>query len=436
MNVLVCGAGGFLGQHVVAALLDAGHRVRAVQRSTRLPPARAAHLETVTGDLLQPEFTRRMLDGMDGVIFSAGRTWQPGVSAAELHADNVNLVRVFLAALETRPKLRVAFTSSASTIGGSRRPVVLCESSGRGQLNEAALSPYDRAKLAAEELVLEAARCGQNIVVLNPGLMLGPAATGDVRLSSEFFLLWHLQGKTPLFVNGGHSLCDVREVARAHVAALTQGRAGERYILAGHNCSMQEIYGHLAALSGVRPPFPMSPRASRVISALAQLGARASRGRIVNPLDRDFVRSLALHYFVDSSKAREELRYVIPPLHGILASTLQSFRARELVKFEMPLAACWQEEHGNRQLLLAQLLRRHAFRESLWPRFERVMQTCLANHDLRALLDRLLAQSTWDAARGCFRWPKTADLKQAVKRLNLFFDNAYLSSNQFLDSVL
>src|SRR5207302_3531254 len=129
------------------------------------------------------------------------------------------------------PTMRVVFTSSLSAVGGSIEPCVYAEDGGRAGVREDLLNAYDRAKIICEELALASARRGNQIVILNPGLLLGPGAQATSNLAAPFQLLWLCQGKLPFYVNGGVTLCDVRDVARAHVAALTRGEAGRRCIL-------------------------------------------------------------------------------------------------------------------------------------------------------------------------------------------------------------
>jgi nucleoside-diphosphate-sugar epimerase len=66
----------------------------------------------VEGDLSSVSFVRQAVAGVDAIVFSAGRTWHPGL-AAERIRENVSIVEVFLAALaQSNPSARVVFTSS------------------------------------------------------------------------------------------------------------------------------------------------------------------------------------------------------------------------------------------------------------------------------------------------------------------------------------
>src|SRR5690606_8356343 len=131
--------------------------------------------------------------------------------------QNVAITQAFFDALAKRPATRVVFTSSLSTVGGSQAPRVYREDSGREGISEAWLSPYDRAKIDCERIALQSAADGNDVVVLNPGLLLGPGATANSNLAAPFCLLWFLQGQfaAKFYVNGGVTLSDVRDVAAA-----------------------------------------------------------------------------------------------------------------------------------------------------------------------------------------------------------------------------
>src|SRR5207249_1070632 len=141
----------------------------------------------------------------------------------EYQRQSVSITHAFFDALGERPTTRVVFTSSLSTVSGSIEPCVYTEDGGRAGICEDLLNAYDQAKIACEELALASARRGNQVVILNPGLLLGPGAGPSSNLAAPFQLLWICQRKLEFYVNGGVTLCDVRDVARAHIAALTRG---------------------------------------------------------------------------------------------------------------------------------------------------------------------------------------------------------------------
>jgi dihydroflavonol-4-reductase len=114
------------------------------------------------------------------------------------------------------------------------------------------IGPYKRSKFVAEQLAVQAARSGLEVVIVNPTTPVGdcdikPTPTG--RIVVDF-----LKKKFPAYVDTGLNLVDVTECARGHIAALEKGRRGERYILGGENLTLKQILDKLAAITGLPSP--------------------------------------------------------------------------------------------------------------------------------------------------------------------------------------
>jgi dihydroflavonol-4-reductase len=111
---------------------------------------------------------------------------------------------------------------------------------------------YKRSKFMAEQVAVEAARSGVDVVIVNPTTPIGerdikPTPTG--RIVVDF-----LKRKFPAYVETGLNLVDATECARGHIQALEKGRSGERYILGGENLTLKQILDRLAAITGLPSP--------------------------------------------------------------------------------------------------------------------------------------------------------------------------------------
>jgi dihydroflavonol-4-reductase len=433
-RILVLGARGFLGEHVVQQLAAGDFDIVAVVRpgsKHAFDPARVAVLE---GDLNDVGFLRKALDQAEAVIFAAGRTWQPGLPDAEYQRQNVVLTEKFFEALGHRPEVRVVFTSSLSAVAGSREPRVFAEDAGRAGVCERLLTPYDRAKIACEQIALVNARRGNQVVVLNPGLLLGPGANPQSNLAAPYTLLWLCQGKPAAraYVNGGVTLCDVRDVARAHVAALRRGRSGQRYILGGHNLDRREFYARVAQWTGVRPPRRLPGWLVRLTAGVTDAAAFLSRGRVSGPVQRSFARGLGLYYYGESRRAVEELGYTTTPLDVTVFDMLRYYRERGLLTEEWDFIETVTAETAPTFALLKQLARRSPYASFLLPRVQLLHEICQSNHALREALQRLLTASRFE---GRFRWDRAA-CRADVETLTRFFERVFFSSDEFLREVL
>ena len=141
---------------------------------------------------------------------------------------------------------------------------------------------YARTKRAGESLALEAARAGRDVVVANPGFLIGP---GDVYRVSTWMVRRYLQGTLRVVVDGGLSFVDARDVAAGLVLLAERGRAGERTILTNRegNLPLAAFFSRLGEVTGVRRRMVKLPSAGRARRregrALAGQAGRGGSGR-------------------------------------------------------------------------------------------------------------------------------------------------------------
>jgi dihydroflavonol-4-reductase len=122
------------------------------------------------------------------------------------------------------------------------------------------------------------------------------------------------------------NLVHVDDVAAGHVAALTQGRIGERYILGGDNVPLREMLREIAQLTGRRAPRLELPRAPLFPLATAAEAIASMTGR--EPLlTRDGLRMSRHRMFFTSDKAMRELGYRPRPHAEALRDAVEWFGA-------------------------------------------------------------------------------------------------------------
>jgi len=109
---------------------------------------------------------------------------------------------------------------------------------------------YDRSKAAAERLVMEAARSGQDALVLSPTAIIGPDDAEPSLIGRAVADLYN--HRIPALVPGGYDWVDVRDVVAAALTAIERGRTGEKYLLSGHWHSLKE-FSALISRHAVRP---------------------------------------------------------------------------------------------------------------------------------------------------------------------------------------
>jgi dihydroflavonol-4-reductase len=329
MRVMLTGATGFVGGHLLKLLLEKGFSIRCLVRPGRedlLP--RASRVEIVHGDLCDAQAVERCARGCRVIFHVAAdyRLWVPDPS--RMYAVNVGGTRNVLLAARTASVERVIHTSTVGALGippdGSwgteKTPVSLHDLAG----------PYKRSKYLAEQEALHAAKEGLDVVVVNPSTPVGP---GDRKPTpTGKIIVDFLNRRMPAYVETGLNLIHVRDVAQGHVLALERGRRGEKYILGNQNLTLREIFQMLEEIAMIPAPRIKLPR--KPIEILAILNEAVSRWithrepRI--PLDG--VRMAAKKMFFDASKAVDELGLPQTPVRQALSEAVEWFRRNGYVR--------------------------------------------------------------------------------------------------------
>ena len=187
---------------------------------------------------------------------------------------------------------------------------------------------YKRSKFMAEQVAIEAARSGVDVVIVNPTTPIGerdikPTPTG--RIVVDF-----LKRKFPAYVETGLNLVDATECARGHVQALEKGRSGERYILGGENLTLKQILDRLAAITSLKSPTVKLPYVFALATGVVD---EMVTGRLLGREPRatiDAVRMGRKMMFVSSAKAERELGWRTVPVDGALRRSVDWFRDQRI----------------------------------------------------------------------------------------------------------
>lgn len=323
-KALVTGATGFLGGHIVRCLLDRGHQVRALYRTqATLATLDGLAIEAVPGDVTDPRALKEaMSGGLDLVFHVAASTasWKPHF-AQQTRINVEGTANVVRAAREARIG-RLVHTSSVSVYGLTDQTI----SESSPLLGRDSWINYARSKALGEDAVREGMARGLDAVICNPTHILGP---GDRHNWARLILLVD-QGKLPGVPPGSGAFIDVREAARAHVAAAERGRSGENYLLGGEECSFLDLVQRIGRQLG--KPAPERPIPAFVLKLLAWSKDQFSRYSGREPdLTPEAVAFVCHHMHGDYRKAVQELGLVMTPLDRLLADTIAWLRAQRLI---------------------------------------------------------------------------------------------------------
>ena len=267
--VLVTGASGFLGMHCVMRLLQDGYYVRGsvrdLVRGRRAKEMIGKHVDVsrlsfVQADLSADENWEPAIAGCTHILHVASPVpRKPPKTAAEvIEPARDGALRVLRAAVRVGGVKRIVMTSStAAVLWGQNRDGTKIYNEDDWTTINADVGPYEQSKTLAERAAWEfvkqlPSKDRFEFVTINPGLILGPVFGDEYSISGEIvrkLLAAELPGCPAL----EFSPVDVRDVAEAHVVAMTHPQApGKRFIVGLENTPWLEIAQLLASRYAAR----------------------------------------------------------------------------------------------------------------------------------------------------------------------------------------
>jgi nucleoside-diphosphate-sugar epimerase len=313
MKVLITGASGFLGGHLVEECRGQGDTVRVLVRRT----SDISHLETIPGiefiygDLAEKDSLEKACEGVEVVYHSAGRVFQSGTYEQHYEANYLGTLNV-LNACRTMGVKRMVNISSPSTVFDFKDHIHIDESY---PYPARYASHYCKTKALAEQEVIKANGIdGLTTTSLRPHAIWGP---GDKIGIIPQFVSKLADGK---FSSIGHDrdvmvdLCYVKNAARACCLAGQSGKASGRiyFITDGEPVSLWPFIDHLCDLLELpRPVRNVSPaiamNVARVVESIWRLPWLAKRGGA--PLTRYRVGILTKSSTYNIDAAKRDLGY-------------------------------------------------------------------------------------------------------------------------------
>lgn len=316
MRICVTGGTGFVGGHVVRELVERGDEVRVTFRDERrLERLAALQPDPVRADVLDRAAMRRAVKGCGLLFHTAGVV---GSSPADaVWETNALGPRVAVEAAAAEGVGRVVVTSSVAGIGPAARGEIGTEADGY-RAGALGLTYVDSKHEGEVEALAAGARHGVEVVIVNPSYVLGvPVDRSQPGETSTRTVGNYLRGRLPAVVDGQTNIVDVRDVAAGHLRAAEKGRAGERYILGGHDIGWVDLVERVAELSGIHNPVGVLP------GGLGQVARRGESLGLRLPISAEGLVLMEQNWRYSSRKARGELGYRPRKLDTTLRDTIE-----------------------------------------------------------------------------------------------------------------
>jgi len=310
VKVLVTGAAGFLGGHLVDMLVERGDEVRAmvrpVEEAVRL--RELAGVEVVHGDLTDRESLKRVVQGVQRVYNVAAKTGPWGLEKDYTAANVWGVADLITAAMDAGVQ-RIVHTSSITVYGHHLHGIVT-----EDQPFHAEDNPYSRTKIAGEKLIADLVKeRGAPVVIVRPAWIYGPRDTA----SFGRFVALVESGKGFLIGSGKNivPVVYVRDVAQGLIRAGDAGDEviGQAYTLADdHRVTQYEYLNMIASFLDVAPvtrKFPYFAMYTAGRSAELLWQAMGRRKSAPPPVTTYGVTLLGGNQEFSIEKARRELGY-------------------------------------------------------------------------------------------------------------------------------
>lgn len=328
MKVLVTGSTGFLGKRLCHILAEQGHTVRALTRRVE-QFSEFSHPDIVpfVGNLSRPESLLAATEGMDVVYHLAALASDWAADKRTFYKVNFEGTLHLLEAAKKNGVRRTVVTSTMGTIGPPDPSNVVPVDEEHIRWVDF-FTDYETSKSLLEERIGHLVRRGQDIVVVNPTRIFGPGVYD--RKNGLIMMMDHYLHRPFAIVPGRREVVGnyvyVDDVANGHVLAMQNGKAGEKYILGGHDLNFGQYLELLRQVSGkkgraLRIPFALI----RVMAIWGAIGAKLFKKAPM--VTATYLKKIRYDWPVSSAKAETELGYQISPADESIKAMLDWLKA-------------------------------------------------------------------------------------------------------------
>lgn len=246
--ILVTGASGLVGSHLVSALLQKGEKVRAQYRSAIPVFEGTEQVEWVQGNILDVMALEEAMEDVTQVYHCAAIVSFSPAKKSLLQKTNIEGTANVVNACLNAGISKLLFVSSVAALGRIREDKPIDETMNWSE--ETSNSEYGKTKYFAEMEVWRGIGEGLNAVIVNPVIILG---AGDwEKGSSELFKSAY--DEFPWYTEGTGGFVDVIDVVSAMIQLMESDVTAERCILCAENKSYREVFTQMAVSFGKKPP--------------------------------------------------------------------------------------------------------------------------------------------------------------------------------------
>jgi dihydroflavonol-4-reductase len=321
--ILVTGASGFLGNELVKQLVANNESVRIIVR----PSSDISHLasikdkiEIVEADILDVPSLEMAFDGVEKIYHSAAVIGYDSSFYDAMYKCNIegtaNVVNIAL----SKGIKKLLHVSSIAAIGG--KPNDLISEETKWEKNEWT-THYGITKMLAEREVWRAEQEGLEVVMVNPGIILGSSSNENKATMRVFKRI--ASGKMPFYSNGTNGFIDVRDVARICIQLMNSPVNSERFILINQNLSFKDYFERIAKRLNVQPPKrALNKTLGNVFLFADWMASTLSRRK--RSFTKEIFKVSMEHFEYSNEKIKRQLDYTFIPFDETIDTIAQQLK--------------------------------------------------------------------------------------------------------------
>lgn len=326
--ILLTGATGLLGSRLLFDLVSNGYKVRALKRecsrmncidhyfsgNTEL----MGRVEWVTGDVTDIFSLEEALEGVNQVYHCAARVSFLPTDRDLMHHVNIQGTANVVNACLDKKIDKMCFVSSIAALGRPHTPTLIDENASwkTSKLN----SSYAISKYGAEQEVWRGVAEGLDVVIVNPGVIIGP---GNWHTDSSMLFRQVAKG-LKFYTSGVTGFVDVKDVCSAMIGLMQSSTVNERFVLVGENKPYRDVMDRIADKIGKsRPNIYAGPLLSGFAWRVEYLKWKLTGSKPI--ITKETSRSAAGKNYFSSEKIMKLLGMKFTPVNDSVDSVAEIF---------------------------------------------------------------------------------------------------------------
>ena len=321
-KIVVTGATGHIGNALLRELQKQKDEVVAfVLKGEDTKCIEDLGCKIVYGDVQDINSLKEAFRGATMVFHLAGMIEIGSTNKKKLWQVNVEGTKNVWRACKEEKVKRLIYTSSVHAIPEKPKGEQIAET--KTFSKDLVKGNYAKTKAEATAFLLSKAGEEVEIVIVHPSGVIGPYEYTVSNLGQ--LIIDCANKKIGAYLEGGYNFVDVRDVARGTVLVAQKGKAGECYILAGHQVSVKNLMQQIEKITKVpAPKFKIARWFAYITGIFSECYSKIVKEK---PLFTSYaVYTLGTNSNFTSKKAQEQLGYTIRPIEETIKDTIEWFQ--------------------------------------------------------------------------------------------------------------